>query len=179
VVAVLDALIRLYQRVAAGRMSPCRYVPSCSTYAREALAHHGAARGSWPEDLAAGVRELGGPGAAEHRGHRGREQAELHQREPGPEADRRRAGPFCGGELSDAAPEDPGEHEQDEAADRDDERHRSVPLRPSARRRAARWSAGSASANALRARAWSSAAPSTSCMRWAIRRSRLTTGTYA
>jgi len=47
VVAVLDALIRLYQRVAAGRMSPCRYVPSCSTYAREALAHHGAARGSW------------------------------------------------------------------------------------------------------------------------------------
>ncbi|HAS13394.1 MAG TPA: membrane protein insertion efficiency factor YidD, partial [Acidimicrobiaceae bacterium] len=23
------------------------YVPSCSTYAREAVAHHGAGRGSW------------------------------------------------------------------------------------------------------------------------------------
>ena len=43
----LDGLIQLYQRVFAGRPSPCRYVPSCSTYAREALAHHGAARGSW------------------------------------------------------------------------------------------------------------------------------------
>ena len=43
----LDALVRLYQVLAAGRPSPCRYVPSCSTYAREALAHHGAARGSW------------------------------------------------------------------------------------------------------------------------------------
>ena len=43
----LDGLVRLYQVLAAGRPSPCRYVPSCSTYAREALAHHGAARGSW------------------------------------------------------------------------------------------------------------------------------------
>lgn len=43
----LDGLVRLYQLLAAGRPSPCRYVPSCSTYAREALAHHGAARGSW------------------------------------------------------------------------------------------------------------------------------------
>jgi len=47
VVRILDRLIWLYQRAAAGRTSPCRYVPSCSTYAREALAHHGAARGSW------------------------------------------------------------------------------------------------------------------------------------
>lgn len=47
IVRVLDALIRLYQKLFAGRPSPCRYVPSCSTYAREALAHHGAARGSW------------------------------------------------------------------------------------------------------------------------------------
>jgi putative membrane protein insertion efficiency factor len=46
-VRILDALIQLYQRAFAGRPSPCRYVPSCSTYAREALAHHGAARGSW------------------------------------------------------------------------------------------------------------------------------------
>ncbi len=46
-VRLLDGLVRAYQRLAAGRPSPCRYVPSCSTYAREALAHHGAARGSW------------------------------------------------------------------------------------------------------------------------------------
>ncbi len=43
----LDRLIWAYQRLTEGRVSPCRYVPSCSTYAREALAHHGAARGSW------------------------------------------------------------------------------------------------------------------------------------
>jgi uncharacterized protein len=46
-VRILDWCLRLYQRLAAGRPSPCRYVPSCSTYAREALAHHGGARGSW------------------------------------------------------------------------------------------------------------------------------------
>lgn len=43
----LDAGIGLYQRLAGGRPSPCRYIPSCSTYAREALAHHGAVRGTW------------------------------------------------------------------------------------------------------------------------------------
>ena len=43
----LDRLVWVYQRLTEGRMSPCRYVPSCSTYAREAIAHHGGARGSW------------------------------------------------------------------------------------------------------------------------------------
>jgi putative membrane protein insertion efficiency factor len=28
-------------------MSPCRFDPSCSTYALAALERHGAARGSW------------------------------------------------------------------------------------------------------------------------------------
>lgn len=42
-----DRLIWLYQKATEGRISPCRYVPSCSTYAREALAHHGAGRGTW------------------------------------------------------------------------------------------------------------------------------------
>ena len=44
---VLRGLVRGYQRVAAGRPSPCRHVPSCSTYAVEALELHGAARGGW------------------------------------------------------------------------------------------------------------------------------------
>ena len=40
-------LVRLYQAARAGRPSPCRYVPSCSTYALEAVERHGAVKGSW------------------------------------------------------------------------------------------------------------------------------------
>ena len=44
---VLHLLVRAYRRLSAGRPSPCRFDPSCSTYALEALERHGAARGSW------------------------------------------------------------------------------------------------------------------------------------
>ena len=39
--------IRLYQAARVGRLSPCRFVPSCSEYGAEAIAEYGAFRGTW------------------------------------------------------------------------------------------------------------------------------------
>ena len=36
-----------YQRGAEGRLSPCRFFPSCSEYGHEAIVVHGARRGLW------------------------------------------------------------------------------------------------------------------------------------
>ena len=44
---LMTAAIRVYQRARTGRPSPCRYWPSCSQYALEAIERHGATRGGW------------------------------------------------------------------------------------------------------------------------------------
>jgi putative membrane protein insertion efficiency factor len=43
----LHAAVRAYRWVTRGRPSPCRYSPTCSAYALDALERHGAVRGSW------------------------------------------------------------------------------------------------------------------------------------
>ena len=42
-----EGLVRLYQVARTGRPSPCRYTPSCSAYALDALRRHGLVRGLW------------------------------------------------------------------------------------------------------------------------------------
>ena len=44
------AMLRLvhgYQHVFAYRPSPCRYLPTCSNYALDAIERHGALKGGW------------------------------------------------------------------------------------------------------------------------------------
>ncbi|MDH4074593.1 MAG: membrane protein insertion efficiency factor YidD [Acidimicrobiia bacterium] len=44
---LLVRLINLYRLTAPARTPRCRYFPTCSEYALEAVERHGAARGSW------------------------------------------------------------------------------------------------------------------------------------
>ena len=44
---LLAGLIRLYQLAASPFPSPCRYTPTCSMYALQAVQRYGVFRGSW------------------------------------------------------------------------------------------------------------------------------------
>lgn len=45
---ILITLVRGYRYAVSPLLgNPCRFHPSCSTYAEEAIAKHGAARGTW------------------------------------------------------------------------------------------------------------------------------------
>ena len=44
---VMRWFVRSYQALRGGRPSPCRFQPTCSAYAVEALETHGALRGGW------------------------------------------------------------------------------------------------------------------------------------
>ncbi len=47
VARALMAVIRVYQLARAGRSTPCRYWPTCSAYAIEAIERHGSLHGGW------------------------------------------------------------------------------------------------------------------------------------
>ena len=51
---IVISLVRTYQLARAGRVSPCRFTPTCSHYAVEAVARHGTLRG-----LTLAARRLG------------------------------------------------------------------------------------------------------------------------
>lgn len=54
VARIVTALIRVYQFLRSGHVSPCRFTPTCSQYAVEAVDRHGAKHG-----LALAARRLG------------------------------------------------------------------------------------------------------------------------
>jgi uncharacterized protein len=60
-VRILVLLVRAYQLSRTGRVSPCRFTPTCSAYAIEAVEHHGALRGTALTARRLGRCRPGGP----------------------------------------------------------------------------------------------------------------------
>ncbi len=60
-VRILVALVRAYQLLRTGRVSPCRFTPTCSAYAIEAFEHHGALKGAALTARRLGRCRPGGP----------------------------------------------------------------------------------------------------------------------
>ena len=58
---VLLLLVRGYQLLRTGRVSPCRFTPTCSSYAIEAVERHGALRGASLTARRLGRCRPGGP----------------------------------------------------------------------------------------------------------------------
>jgi putative membrane protein insertion efficiency factor len=64
---VLLVLLAFYQKVISPMFGPtCRYYPSCSAYAVEALRLHGATRGSWLAARRLGRCHPWAPGGVDH-----------------------------------------------------------------------------------------------------------------
>ena len=58
---IVVLLVRMYQLLRAGRVSPCRFTPTCSTFAIEAVERHGALRGALLAVRRLGRCRPGGP----------------------------------------------------------------------------------------------------------------------
>jgi putative membrane protein insertion efficiency factor len=65
-VAVLKLPIHLHRATALVRSPRCRFHPSCSTYALEALSVHGPLRGSWLAAARLGRCHPWNPGGVDH-----------------------------------------------------------------------------------------------------------------
>ena len=58
---VLVVIVRLYQLARVGRVSPCRFTPTCSTFAIEAVERHGVLKGASLTARRLGRCRPGGP----------------------------------------------------------------------------------------------------------------------
>jgi uncharacterized protein len=63
---LLQGLLALYRATALVRSPRCRFYPSCSTYAVEAIRVHGAVRGGWLAARRVGRCHPWNPGGVDH-----------------------------------------------------------------------------------------------------------------